>query len=258
MWHLTEKCINFASAKTKHKKGMRKLTYIFAVLVLAGLALQACHDDETYAEQKEKERDAIGYFLSRSPLILVNQQGDTLLNIDKINVISEEQFEAQDSMTDVSKNEFVLFRNTGIYLQIVRKGVGEKIKAGETKRVISRYWEWNILGDSLQTTDMVPYFATNPEIMDVSNNSGTISASFNTDINGGGAMYMTYKGNASVMAVPAGWILPMVYVNLGRQISEDEGIAKVRIIVPHGSGHSDATTNVYPCFYEITYQEMRN
>ena len=237
---------------------MRKLTYMFVMLVLAGFALQACHDEETYAEQKEKEREAIAYFLGRSPLVLTNAQQDTLLNIPGIRVISEEQFEAQDSMTDVSKNEFVLFRNTGIYMQIVRKGAGEKIKSGESKRIVSRYWEWNILGDSLQTTDMVPYFATNPEIMDVSNNSGTITASFNTEVNGGGAMYMTYKGNTSIMAVPSGWLLPLTYVNVGRQTTADEGIAKVRVIVPHGSGHTDATTNVYPCFYEITYQEMRN
>ena len=37
----------------------------------------------------------------------------------------------------------------------------------------------------------------------------------------------------------------------------DEGIAKVRLIVPHSEGHTSATTNVYPCFYEILYQEMR-
>ena len=231
---------------------------MFVMLVLTGFALQACKDEETYAEQKEKERDAIAYFLGRSPLVLMNSQGDTLLNTGRIKVISEEQFEAQDSMTNVAENEYVLFRNTGIYMQIVRKGPGRKIQSGETKRIISRYWEWNILGDSLQTTDMVPYFATNPEIMDVSNNSGTITASFNTEVNGGGAMYMTYKGSASIMAVPSGWLLPLTYVNVGRQTTADEGIAKVRIIVPHGSGHTDATTNVYPCFYEITYQEMRN
>ncbi|MCD8265556.1 MAG: DUF4827 domain-containing protein, partial [Prevotellaceae bacterium] len=47
------------------------------------------------------------------------------------------------------------------------------------------------------------------------------------------------------------------YVNIGRQTTEDEGIAKVRLIVPHSQGTADATGNVYPCFYELTYQEMR-
>lgn len=237
---------------------MKKTIYMVLALVLAGVALQACKDDETYAEQKEKERKAVAYFLARSPLVLRNGQGDTLLDINKIRVISEEQFEAQDSMTDVSRDEFVLFRNTGIYMQIVRKGPGEKIKPGETKRVICRYWEYNILGDSMQTTNMVPYYATNPEIMDVSNNSGTISATFNTSINGGGAMYFTYKGNATVLTVPAGWIKPLSYVNLGRQTSPDEGIAKVRLIVPHTEGQKEASSQVYPCFYELMFQKMRD
>ena len=47
--------------------------------------------------------------------------------------------------------------------------------------------------------------------------------------------------------LPVGWC----------RSAKDE-IAKVRLIVPHSQGHSDALSNVYPCFYEITYQEMRN
>lgn len=239
------------------RKNMKKLLRMLAALVLAGTALQACHDEETYAEQKEKEHEAIAYFLARSPIQLCNSQGDTLLNIDRIKVITEDQFEKQDFTTNVDENEFVLMHNTGVYMQIVRKGVGEKIQDGESKRIVCRYWEWNILGDSLQTTDIVPFYATNPEIMDVNNNSGTITATFNTAINGGGAMYLAYRGNDGVLAVPSGWLLPLTYVNVGRQNGPEEGIAKVRLIIPHTSGHQYATTNVYPCFYEITYQEMR-
>ena len=58
--------------------------------------------------------------------------------------------------------------------------------------------------------------------------------------------------------VPNGWIIPLQYVKVGRQTSADSGIAKVRLIVPHSQGQSDATSNVYPCFYELTYQEMRD
>lgn len=237
---------------------MKRLFYIIMLLLGAGMFLQACKDDETYAEQKEKERDAINYFIGRKPLVLQNRQGEVLMNIPGINVISEEQFEQQGNMTNVDRGEFVLFKNTGIYMQIVRQGAGERIKDGESKSVLCRYWEWNILGDSLQTTDLVPYYATNPEILDVSNNSGTLSATFNTSVNGGGAMYLSYKGNDGVLAVPSGWLLPLTYVNVGRQTSSEEGIAKVRLIIPHGSGHNYATTNVLPYFYEITYQEMRN
>ena len=235
---------------------VRTMKYLCGLCILCVLCV-ACKDDESYADQKEKERKAIKAFLARDPLVLYGTSDDVLLDIPKINVITQEEFEAQDSMTDVSKNEFVLFGSTGIYMQIVRKGPGEKIKHGETKRVICRYWEYNIMGDSLQSTDRTPYWATNPEILDVSNNSGTITASFNIDdevANGGGAMYMLYQS----VTVPTGWIVPMSYVNLGRQTSEGEGIALVRMIVPHNQGTTNAANNVYPSFYEISFQEMRD
>ena len=232
---------------------MNKLLTLILGLAIMGTALTSCKDDESYADQKKKERKAVDAFLQRDPLILIGANNDTLLYSGKINVITQEQFEAQDSMTDVAKNEYVYFGNTGIYMQIVRKGPGEKIKHGDTRRVICRYWEYNIIGDSLQSTDLVPYYATNPEIMDVYNNSGTITASFNTENGGGGAMAITYNSTA----VPNGWIVPLTYVNLGRQNSPDEGIALVRMLVPHSQGTSDATSNVYPCFYEISYQESR-
>lgn len=227
------------------------LTLMLTISVFASFAT-SCKDDETYADQKKKERKAIQAFVARDPLVLLNASNDTLLNIPKIKVISQEQFEAQDSTTNVSKNEFVLFSNTGIYMQIVRKGVGEKIKHGETKRVLCRYWEYNILGDSLQTTNKVPYYIANYELLDVSNNSGTISASFNTDHEILGSMYLTY-GETSV---PFGWRLPLSYVGVGRQ-TDDEGIALVRLIVPHSQGTTNAMNNVCPFFYEISYQEVR-
>lgn len=232
---------------------MKNVLYLLIAFAIAS-TITSCKDDETYAEQKEKERNAISAFMKRDPLILRNGTGLTLLNVPKIKVISEEQFEAQDSTTNVDNNEFVLFGSTGIYMQIVRQGTGERIKAGESKRLICRYWEYNILGDSLQTTNNVLYWSTTPEIMDVHNNSGTISASFNTKVNGGGAMYQTYK----TTSVPTGWIVPLNYVKVGRQTDPNNGIAKVRLIVPHSQGQPDATSNVYPCFYEITYQEMND
>lgn len=231
----------------------KSLLYTMVAALLGIVCLAGCKDDETYAEQKEKERAAIARFLDRNPLVLRNLEGDILLSTPQIKVISEEQFEAQGFKTNVDENEYVLFSNTGIYMQIVREGVGEKIKQGESKEVVCRHWEYNIIGDSLQTADNVLYWSTTPDIMDVHNNSGTIVASFNIAINGGGSMYQTYKSTA----VPAGWIVPLSYVRLGRQVDEDNGIAKVRLIVPHSQGHSDATNNVYPCFYEITYQELR-
>ena len=231
---------------------MRKVLYTLMVL-LFGFSYQSCKDEETYAEQREKERDAINSFIGRD-VTIYSSDGEPLIHVGKINTISESTFYAQDSTTNLERNEYVVFENKGVYMQIVRKGPGEKLKSGERKRIICRYTEFNILRDSIQTSNNSTYWQTNPDIMDVTNNYGTFTASFNTKINGGGAMYNYYGSTV----VPAGWLIPLTYINVGRQMTADEGIAKVRLIVPHSQGHSDASSNVYPCFYEITYQEMRD
>ena len=232
---------------------MRQCVKYISFLCILGSLFVSCKDEESYADKKKKERKAVEALIARRPLLLFGANNDTLLNIPGINTISQEQFEAQGCTTDVDKNEFVLFANKGIYMQIVRPGVGEKLKNHEKKQIICRYWEYNILADSLQSTNKTPYWASNPDIMNVDNNSGTISASFNTE-NGGGAMYMLYGETT----VPSGWILPLTYVNIGRQRSDDEGIALVRLIVPHSEGTTMASSNVYPCFYEISYVEVRD
>ena len=240
----------------------RILFKTIALVVLLGAVLTACNKDETYAEKKEKERDAIASFISRDKAIIAD--GDTAVYIGNIDVISESEFLEQDSTTRIEyhydsqgkivydRNEYVLFGN-GVYMQIVRKGVGEKLAPGKSKRVIARYLEFNIMADSLQTRNDILYFSTTPDIIDITNDSGTFTASFNT-LNGGGAMYRTY----GTTSVPAGWLIPFSYIRLGRQINETDEIAKVRLIVPHSQGHSRANQNVYPCFYQITYQQMRD
>ena len=218
--------------------------------LIGAITVASCSDTETYAEQKEKERKAISSFLSRD-VVIVNGSGDTLINVGHINVITEDQFLEQDSVTDLERNEYVLFGGTGVYMQIVRKGTGPKLESGQSKRIITRYTEFNILADSVQTSNDILYYSTTPDIMDVTNSYGTFTASFNIE-NGGGAMYRTY----GTTEVPSGWLVPLTYVRIGRQTSA-EGIAKVRLIVPHTQGQSYARQSVYPCFYEITYQETR-
>ena len=235
------------------RRYMNKYICILLTLLAGTLCLSSCSDDDTYADQKKRERKVIESFLKRDMAIL-DEEGDTICHVGKINPITEAQFYAQDSTTNLEKNEYVLFSGTGLYMQIVREGVGEKLKSGDRKRILCRFIEYNILGDSLQLRDDVPFWHTNPEILDVSNNAGSFNASFNTPINGGGAMYLTYKD----VNVPTGWVKPLSFIRLGRQVNYDEGIAKVRLIVPHSEGTSNATSNVYPCFYEITYQEMRD
>ena len=236
----------------KHLSATRYTSSVRLLFLLIALALLAsCSDDETYAEQKRNEREAVNNFLNRNVVIFDNE-GEVLINVGRINVISEEQFYAQDSTTSLDRNEYVLFGSSGVYMQIVRQGVGERLASGESKQVIARYVEFNIMRDSIQSRSDILYYHTAPDIIDISNSYGTFTASFNTT-DGGGAMYRLYSSKE----VPAGWLIPFTYIRLGRQQTSEGQIAKVRLIVPHTQGTADARNYVYPCFYEILFQEVR-
>lgn len=206
---------------------MKKLLCALAVC-LAALFLTACRDTETYADQKNKERAAIKSFLENHG----------------IKVISETDFK-RDTLTDVSKKEFVLFENTGIYMQIVRRGCGEMIKNGETVNVLCRFNEYNLLADSLRLTNNILYYSSIPDKMTVTNTLGTFTGTF---ING--VMMSAYN----TTAVPAGWLVPLSYIKVGRMLKEDDQVARVNIIVPHSQGTSTAMSSVVPCYYELTYE----
>lgn len=206
---------------------------IFALMsVVVMLLSTSCNHVETYAEQIEKENNAINKFIK-----------------DKgIKIISETEFAQKNYTTNVSQNEYVLIKSSGVYMQIVRQGCGEKIKDGETATVICRFSETNIMQD-VEVLDNAHsyYYVTLPDKMSVKNTSGTFTASFDTS---NSLMYQTY-GSASV---PAGWLAPMSYIRIGRPMDNDDEIAKVNLIVPHTQGHSYASSEVIPFFYTITYQ----
>ncbi len=198
------------------------------------IAFMACHDSETYADQKDRERDAINAYIVKKG----------------INPISEKQFEQQGYSTNLERNEYVLFDATGVYMQIVRKGCGEKLKDGEAATLLCRFTEYNILGDSVQLSNENLYYSGIVDKISVRNTSGTFTASFDT---GSSLMARTY----SSASVPQGWLVPLTYINIGRPQTADEEVAKVNIIVPHTQGQYYATQNVIPCAYEITYQRGR-
>ena len=200
---------------------------LFLLLPLAALLWSACSNDETYADQRKRENGAIRQYLNDS----------------SVTVISERQFFDQDTMTDVSKNEFVLLESSGIYLQIVEKGCGEKIKDGETATVLCRFTERNIL-----------YFSALVDKMSVTNTSGTFTASFDPTSS---VMYQVYGRSSGSTQVPNGWLSPLPYIKVGRPLSADDRIARVRIIVPSTEGTYAATMSVYPCLYDITYERGR-
>ena len=213
---------------------MNKIKLLICAMI-AVVAFAACSDTETYADLKKKERSAINRFIA-------NQH---------IKVISEAQFEAQDCTTDTAKNEFVLFDNTGVYMQIQRKGTGKKLQDGETATVLCRFNEYNLLeGDSAMQNSNIYQYTYCDDKMTVTNTSGTFNGVFSKDFC---VMYQTYSSTA----VPSGWLVPLSYINLGRYTSPDAEIARVRLIVPHSEGQSNAAQSVYPCFYEMTYQRGR-
>lgn len=189
--------------------------------LLSAVVWCSCEDYETYAEQKEKEKNHIYDF--------IDEQG--------IKVIDMETFEANGQVTDTAKNEFVLFEDKGVYMQIVRKGEGEMMESGDRGVFMARYLEYNIAdGDTISGN----LYASTPDKFTCERKGDTFSASFTQ-----GYMYAIYGS-----AVPKGWLLPFSYITPGRP---NDKAAKVRLIVPHGEGTSTAAQYVYPTYYEITY-----
>jgi hypothetical protein len=111
--------------------------------------------------------------------------------------------------------------------------------------VLCRFKEYNILTDSLILTNEVMKLSYLVDKMNVTRTSDSFTASFVE-----GVMFTQYQS----ASVPAGWLVPLLYINVGRLEKEEDEIAKVNIIVPHSQGHQSAVTGVYPCYYEITYQ----
>ena len=199
----------------------------FFLYTLLLLFIVACDDTVTYTEMKEKEVKAIKSFIKEK----------------KIKPITYKEFVAKDSVTDVNLNEYVEI--DGVYMQIVcnpKEAVdARKIDDGHTRNMIVRYIEYNIQsGDTLSGNK---YTGELYDEMRVTNSSGTYSATFTTS----GMMASVY-GNSYV---PTGWLVPFPYLWFTRHTSQ---LAKVNLIVPHTKGTSNATTYVYPCFYEITFQ----
>ncbi len=204
------------------KINLRNIFFYTLLLVF----MVACDDTVTYSEMKEKEVKAIQDFIKEQ----------------KIKTIKYKDFIAKDSVTDVSNNEYVEI--DGVYMQIVcnpkNADDARRIEDGDTRNMIVRYFEYNIQsGDTLSGNK---YTGESFDEMRVTNNSGTFTAAF---ISG---MMPTIYGSSYV---PTGWLVPFSYLWFTRHTSQ---LAKVNLIVPHTKGTSNATTYVYPCFYEITFQ----
>lgn len=219
---------------------MRKLLYSLltvAVFCSSMCFSTSCKDEETYAEMKDKEKNAINRFLKENDLI------------GPIKKIDESTFYDQGSTTNVDENEFVLFNESGIYMQIVRKGEGKTMAefASEqptkttSKVILCRFMEYDIENSDTTLTNYYSSAIVDKFLCTYKEQSRAYTGSFTE-----GYMKQRYSSN-----VPTSWLKPLDYIKLTRYAGRQ---AQVRLIVPHSSGTTNAANYVLPHYYEITYE----
>lgn len=232
----------------KFREKMKQVRQMLAALFFAALFLPSCNNGKTYAEYREDELNAI----------------DSWIASHDYDIISEREFYAQDTMT--TDNQFVLFEESGVYMNIVEKGKGESVLPDGSYSILSRYYEIAMqdrgdmfsLGDTLtgnmklynyplyivDSSWSLPMYMLHPEEYKVTISGDSYSAAFSASY----IMYAVYE----TTSVPSGWLLPLKYIKPSRTSSSTD-VARVRLIVPHAEGTYDASQAVYPCYYEITY-----
>ncbi len=213
---------------------MRKLAFLFLATILVGGLFTACDNSKTYAELLDDERKAVSSY--------IRDNG--------INVISLSEFE-RDTITDVSKNEYVGFSN-GVYLQIVKR-YGEEYASFDdappfenNNLILARFVEVYIFDNDTTLASNVcnkyEYLNLYPDGFRFTDNGYSIYGQFVAEP--GLAYYFDY-GMAALYessTVPAGWLQALEYIRDG---------AHIRLIVPSKSGHNTAQLQVYPYFYDI-------
>ena len=235
--------------------------FLFIVIAFAALfSMAACNDSETYADQRNRERDSINAFLRN----------------EKITVINEKQFkerwEAKKTnpaivLTDTSaeKNEYVLFESNGIYMQIVEQGCGDYIQQGKSEEVLVRFDEYNIntraniSDESLCLSNNLPAYSYYIDKLKITNTSGTFTGMLvepKKSVFGLAYNYSSYTGSYS-STIPSGWLTPFSWVKIGRGNAEGEKIAHVHLLIPHTYGSTQASANVNAYFYDMTLQKGR-
>jgi hypothetical protein len=212
---------------------MKRLVYILLAVISVSSVLVACKEkEETYAEQKEREAKQIRKWLDTN-------------NID---VITLTEF-LEDTVTlnpdvnpESNRNEYVLFSDKGVYMQIVRRGEGHIIESDATWNMNARYVEVYVGSGDTLTMNL---YQSVPDVFYVTRTGGNYTASFTSGI------MATVYGNS----VPSAWLMAMPYIKPG--LLNGSSAAKIRMIVPHTEGTQAAATRVYPTFYEITLTKQK-
>ncbi|MCQ2111543.1 MAG: DUF4827 domain-containing protein [Bacteroidaceae bacterium] len=211
---------------------MKRIIGFLPVCMILTMVLASCKDTETYADLKENERNAVRKFVAE----------------EGIQVISVEEF-LKDTITnnpvtgpDFSRNEYVLFEDQGVYMQIIRRGQGSVLEPSSSKNYNVRYFEYDILHSDTLTHNR---YQTAPDVFTCSRSSDLYTSSFVS-----GIMFSSYGSS-----VPKGWMTAMPYITPG--FLNGEPSAKVRLIVPHTCGTQKSLTDVYPCLYELTITHQK-
>lgn len=213
---------------------MKKLLYIIlGVAALSSVVTSCKEDDITYAEQKERETKQVRAWLANHDIDVI-----TLSEFLKDTITDN-----PETGPDSTRNEYVLFEDNGVYMQIVRRGEGRLIESGEQWYMNARYVEVYVGTDDTLTMNL---YQQNPDVFYVSREGGGYSASFTS-----GIMAMAYG-----TSVPNAWIMTMPYIK--PMLLNGKSSAKVRIIAPHNQGTQSAAQKVYPAFYEIVITKQKN
>lgn len=206
---------------------MKKLVFLFLSLLAAGSIFQACDDSKTYAEMLEDEKNAVNKFIK-----------------DKgIRIISQDEFEKNDTVTNLDRNEYVALSD-GVYMQIVDRGSAENKTDtfANNNEICVRYIEEDIMTRDttcfnvfLEEWGDANQLYTNPAVFRYVAEGSYVYGTF---------IQMDYYWASYYQstAVPAGWLLALPFVR---------NYAHVRLIVPSKVGHSSAQQYVNPYYYDI-------
>lgn len=226
-----------------------KNKFLLLLSAITLFVISSCDNTITYAERKEQEKDAIQAWITKHDY----------------KIISEEQFYKQDTLTN--ENEFVLLKESGVYMNILQRGKGEKVLDDGRYTVLSRYLEIALssvddvfeVGDTLSGNMKLlnypvfgpewslPQYMAQPDTYILTIDKNTYKASFKET----SMMAYVYKK----ASVPSGWLIPLRFLKPARSIPvlPSKDISRVLLIVPHSQGSPQAVQYVYPCLYEITY-----
>ena len=118
-----------------------KLKYshsIFVSIIILSICFQACDNTKTYAEMLEEENRAIADFINK----------------ENITVISQNDFYAKDSTTNIEQNEYVQLAS-GVYMQIVDKGSDNPADTVKNNEVILvRFMEYSLLDKDMTLSNL--------------------------------------------------------------------------------------------------------